>query len=104
MQVMKNGQNINLSYCEQSGYTSKTSDVLSMNKTVFKKSKTGILYRYHLFNCRGTSKEINHRLKANTFKSIKQQEKNQTRTNKLIFENYKLIILPVTYKIFCAGS
>lgn len=38
-----------LSYCEQNGYTSKSSDVLSMDKTVFKKSKTGILYRYHLF-------------------------------------------------------
>lgn len=38
-----------LLYCEQNGYTSKSSDVLSMDKTVFKKSKTGILYRYHLF-------------------------------------------------------
>lgn len=64
-----------LSYCEQNGYTSKSSDVLSMDKTVFKSQRlvycTGIIF----FNCRGRSKEINHTLKANTFKSIKQQKK-----------------------------
>lgn len=80
-----------LLYWEQNGYTSKTSMCFRWTRQFSKVKDWYTVPVSSFFNCRGTSKEINHTLKANTFKSIKQQEKNQTRTNKLIFENYKLI-------------
>lgn len=90
MQVMKNGQNI---YYIVSKTGIRVSRPMCFRWTrQFSKVKDWYTVPVSsFFNCRGTSKEINHTLKANTFKSIKQQKKNQTRTNKLIFENYKLI-------------
>lgn len=74
MKLMKNGQHIYY-IGSKTGIRVRRPCAFD-GQDSFQKSKTGILYLYHFFfYCRGRSKEINHKLKANTFKSIKQQKK-----------------------------